>query len=119
MPGRFAAVVPVSKLPVEPNNASDPSEAASRPHRVAPFGDDLSSHRLTSSGRPSWQVPLTALSPTSSPSLVPWVALSTTSGPDRLRMEVSLIGSPGHGFVVVVVPPADVFESPPLLLQPT
>ena len=64
MPGRFAAVVPVSKLPVEPNSASDPLDAASRPHFVAPLGDDLSSQMSISSGRPSWQVPLTAFSAT-------------------------------------------------------
>ena len=34
-------------------------------------------------------------------------------------MLVTLIGSPGHGTVVVVLPPAELFESPPLLPHET
>src|SRR6478609_3389331 len=119
MPGRFAAVVPPSKLPVEPNSASEPLDAASRPHFVAPLGDDLSSQMSISSGRPSWHVPLTALTATFVPSVVPVVALPTTSGPERLRIDVILIGSPGHGTVLVVVPSPDPSEDPPLLPHPT
>ncbi len=112
IPGRFAAVVPVSKLPLDSNSASDPLDAASRPHFVAPLGDDLSSHMSISSGRPSWQVPFTACTPTLVPSSVPADELSTASGPERLRMLVIFSGFPGHGTVVVVVPPA-AFDEPP------
>src|SRR4051794_17282657 len=118
--GRFAAVVPVSKLPEDPKRDSVPFDAASRPHLVAPFGDDLSSQMSIWSGRPSWHVPFTASTATLVPSSVPAAELSTESGPDKLRIDISFSGLPEHGTVGVVLPPAAFDDDPrssPLLPQ--
>src|SRR3954469_8357800 len=118
--GRVAAGGAGAEVPEDPKRDSVPFDAASRPHLVAPFGDDLSSQMSIWSGRPSWHVPFTASTATLVPSSVPAAELSTESGPDRLRIDISFSGLPEHGTVVVVLPPAAFDDDPlssPLLPQ--
>src|SRR5262249_12546138 len=59
MAGSLEAVTPSSKLPTDPRIASDPSDAALRPHATLAFTSALSSQIVTWSGRPSVQLRFT------------------------------------------------------------
>src|SRR5262249_16802434 len=113
MAGSFDAVTPSSKLPTDPRIASDPSDAAFRPHAPLAFPSALSSEMFTCNGRPSVQLRFT-------PSTAALVAsenadVAFPSGVVSGTISVTLIGVPGHGFDGAVVPVAEFVFAPALL----
>src|SRR5262245_58115814 len=117
-PGRLAALVPPSKVPLEPKSAIEPSSCAWRPHFVASFGSDLSSHWTMSIGRPSAHSLLTARSAAFKPFCASVVTLGNARAPLRVPIDVNLSGAPVHAeFVAVAAAPPPPFELL-LLLQP-
>ena len=114
MAGSFDTVTPSSKLPMDPRIASDPSDAALRPHATLAFASALSSQISTCNGRPSEHVRFTAWTAASTPVRSRSPALP--SGDVDAAIDVNLIGAPGHGFDGAVVRGVD--ELAPLELLP-